>query len=79
MGHEAIEAYSSCLEVPLYRHVISGKPLNQAMVYHPGDPADEVEDLFQLLQKVKLAVPTVKAVAVGAILSDYQRIRVENV
>lgn len=79
MGHEAIEVYSECLGVPLFRQVITGKPLNQSMVYQPSDPADEVEDLYQLLLKVKSEIPTAKAVSVGAILSNYQRIRVENV
>lgn len=37
-----------------------------------------MEDLYLLLEKVKNEVP-VEAVSVGAILSDYQRVRVENV
>ncbi|RYG55215.1 hypothetical protein EON66_05820 [archaeon] len=40
---------------------------------------DEVEDLFLLLQDVKRAFPSVQAVACGAILSSYQRVRVEAV
>lgn len=40
---------------------------------------DEVETLYTLLQKVKTKYPDVEAVAVGAILSTYQRSRVENV
>ena len=40
---------------------------------------DEVEKLYTLLQKVKIKYPDVEAVAVGAILSTYQRSRVENV
>ena len=40
---------------------------------------DEVEDLYQLIVKVKQAYPEVQAVASGAIFSNYQRLRVENV
>ena len=37
---------------------------------------DEVEDLVDLLNKVKEQNPDVQAVACGAILSNYQRLRV---
>jgi diphthine-ammonia ligase len=40
---------------------------------------DEVEDLYRLLSKVKKLFPEVKGVSCGAILSDYQRNRLENV
>lgn len=40
---------------------------------------DEIYDLYQLLTKVKAAHPSVQAVACGAILSTYQRTRVEYV
>ena len=40
---------------------------------------DEVEDLLELLNKIKEQHPDVQAVATGAILSNYQRLRVENV
>ncbi|CEG45936.1 Predicted ATPase (PP-loop superfamily) [Plasmopara halstedii] len=40
---------------------------------------DEVEDLFRLLQKVKVQCPNVEGVCTGAIFSSYQRNRVENV
>lgn len=39
---------------------------------------DEVEDLFNLLNEVKTKYPDVQAVASGAILINYQRLRVEN-
>ncbi len=42
-------------------------------------PLDEVEDLYALLKTVKDQFPSVDAVSVGAILSNYQRVRVENV
>jgi len=40
---------------------------------------DEVEDLFQLLQDVKHMYPDIEGVSCGAIISTYQRLRVENV
>merc|ERR1719318_826658 len=41
-------------------------------------PGDEVEDLYSLLARVKEETGCT-AVSVGAILSDYQRVRVESV
>ncbi|KAJ9474400.1 Diphthine--ammonia ligase [Pseudozyma hubeiensis] len=40
---------------------------------------DETEDLYHLLMDVKSKHPDVEAVSVGAILSNYQRVRVEHV
>jgi diphthine-ammonia ligase len=40
---------------------------------------DEVEDLYRLLQNVVGDLPDIKFVSVGAILSSYQRTRVESV
>ncbi|KAI7742822.1 hypothetical protein M8C21_005662 [Ambrosia artemisiifolia] len=40
---------------------------------------DEVEDMFILLKEVKKQIPSITAVSSGAIASDYQRLRVENV
>jgi diphthine-ammonia ligase len=49
------------------------------MQYNQVQEGDEVEDLYKLLLKVKQAHPEVTAVACGAIFSNYQRLRVENV
>lgn len=46
-------------------------------LYKPSEN-DEVEDLYQLLVEIKEKCE-IEAVSVGAILSDYQRVRVENV
>lgn len=40
---------------------------------------DEVEDMYELLRDCKLMFPEARAVSSGAILSSYQRTRVENV
>ncbi len=48
------------------------------MNYIPNE-LDEVENLFTLVEKAKAAFPSIEGVASGAILSSYQKIRVENV
>ncbi|XP_067011966.1 uncharacterized protein [Anabrus simplex] len=77
VGHQGIQLYAEAMGLPLFRQPTSGVAVLQEQVYTPT-PEDEVEDLYQLLKTVKEEVD-VEAVAVGAILSDYQRIRVENV
>ncbi|CAB3255553.1 unnamed protein product [Arctia plantaginis] len=77
VGHQSIELYAEAMGLPLYREAITGNAVNQSKNYKPTDH-DEVEDLYRLLVKVKDELD-IEAVSVGAILSDYQRIRVENV
>lgn len=77
VGHQAIELYAEAMELPLYRRTIQGRSLDTGRDYSLT-PGDEVEDLFQLLSLVK-EKESVEAVSVGAILSCYQRVRVENV
>ncbi|CAG8513702.1 4055_t:CDS:10 [Diversispora eburnea] len=78
VGHEAIKYYSECMNLPLYRQEISGNSLIQTSDYKETS-GDETEDLFNLLKNVKENHPEIKGVSVGAILSNYQRIRVEHV
>lgn len=67
------------LELPLIQRVITGRPKGvDAIDYSPAE-GDEVEDLFLLLQDVLEQHPEIDAVSCGAILSNYQRLRVENV
>ncbi|XP_063385268.1 uncharacterized protein LOC134671361 [Cydia fagiglandana] len=77
VGHQGIDLYAEAMGLPLYREVISGTAVNQGKIYKPTDD-DEVEDMYRLLARIKSEM-AIEAVAVGAILSDYQRIRVENV
>ncbi|KAM0680890.1 hypothetical protein COBT_004144, partial [Conglomerata obtusa] len=77
IGSEIIEAYSKCLNVPLYTHNTSSKCLNQDLKY-TKTKNDEVEDLFKAIYDVKLQTEF-DAVSSGAILSEYQKNRVENV
>lgn len=77
VGHQAIELYAEAMDLPLYRRTIQGSSLDTSRNYRPTE-GDEVEDLYQLLHLVK-EKEGVEAVSAGAILSDYQRVRVENV
>ncbi|CAK1543026.1 unnamed protein product [Leptosia nina] len=77
VGHQGIELYAEAMGLPLYREAISGIAVDQGRNYKPTDN-DEVEDLFRLLSRIKNEL-YIEAVSCGAILSDYQRVRVENV
>ena len=78
VGHRVIDAISECMEVPLFRQQIRGSAVDQTLNYVPKT-GDEVEDLYELLSRIQREMPEVKAVCSGAILSTYQRLRVENV
>uniref|UniRef100_A0A8C6UH00 Diphthine--ammonia ligase n=1 Tax=Neogobius melanostomus TaxID=47308 RepID=A0A8C6UH00_9GOBI len=77
VGHQAIGLYAEAMDLPLYRRTIQGSSVDTSRDYS-HTPGDEVEDLYELLRLVK-EKESVEAVSVGAILSDYQRVRVENV
>ncbi|KAI6130411.1 hypothetical protein EDD16DRAFT_1085596 [Pisolithus croceorrhizus] len=85
VGQDGIALIADALRVPLYRRVIHGHPLEQGPEYGTtspggaGTPGDETEDLYLLLETVLEHHPDVQGVAVGAILSNYQRVRVEHV
>nr|POE63577.1 diphthine--ammonia ligase [Quercus suber] len=80
IGHVVIPLYSHALQLPLYRQEIAGTAVNQSKSYGPSsEEEDETESLQPLLRKVKSAHPEINAVSTGAILSDYQRTRVESV
>jgi diphthine-ammonia ligase len=78
VGHSIINQYSNLLNVPLFRQEITGRSLQIGKEYQ-HDSNDEVEDLYKLLKRVKDEMPGLEAVSCGAILSSYQRVRVENV
>ncbi|NXE79205.1 DPH6 ligase, partial [Cochlearius cochlearius] len=77
VGHHAVDLYADALDLPLYRGFIKGSSVNTGRVYTTCQE-DEVEDLYHLLKLVK-DKERVEGVSVGAILSDYQRVRVEDV
>lgn len=78
VGHQALNFYSQAMRLPLYRREISGKPLNQDMEYNGETTGDEVEDLHEALRSIQQQVKF-DAISVGAIMSNYQRSRAENV
>lgn len=77
VGHNAIDLYAQAMNLPLYRETIQGSSISQGKVYTELEE-DEVEDLYRLLKKIKEDIPF-EAISVGAILSNYQRVRVEHV
>ncbi|KAJ7228530.1 hypothetical protein GGX14DRAFT_613390 [Mycena pura] len=84
VGQDAIELVARALDVPLYRKTISGQAIEQGSEYGArnsgsGITGDETEDLYALLSTVKFHHPDIEGVSVGAILSNYQRVRVEHV
>uniref|UniRef100_A0A1I8AS10 Diphthine--ammonia ligase n=1 Tax=Steinernema glaseri TaxID=37863 RepID=A0A1I8AS10_9BILA len=78
VGHDGVGYYAEAFGLPLYRQEITGKPLNVGSDYDVTND-DEVEDLFVLLKRIVQEHPDVEAVSAGAILSSYQKVRVEHV
>lgn len=80
VGHDLISLYGKCCNVPLFRRPINlDSSINKELNYVTVSNDDEIEVLYQLLRDVKLKLPELEAVSVGAILSSYQRVRVEDV
>lgn len=80
VGHTVIPLYEQALGIPLYRQPILGKAVDMDSTYgQPTHGVDETESLVPLLQKIMAAHPEANAVSTGAILSTYQRTRVESV
>ena len=89
VGHHAVRAIADAMELPLVQRTFRGRAIVKQLHYTSGaatkanarsaNDSDEVEDLYLLLKDVKRLFPEVEAVTSGAILSTYQRLRVENV
>jgi diphthine-ammonia ligase len=83
IGHSVIPLYESALGIPLYRQPIQGGAVDTARIYctDAAEPQaqDETESLVPLLRRIMRAHPEANAVSAGAILSTYQRTRIENV
>ena len=82
VGHQVIPHYAEALAMPLYRRQIAGSAVQTGRYYNTSEEnnrGDETEDLLELLQEVIKHHPDVNAVSSGAILSTYQRTRVESV
>lgn len=78
VGHQAINAYAEALGLPLFRRPISGKPISQGYDY-TETTNDEVEDLYNLLLEIRSSGVEFDAISVGAIHSNYQGNRAQNV
>ena len=85
VGHSLLPHYAACAALPLLRRRTAGASTQRSLEYTPAAAAsvpspetDEVEDLRQLLLACKARHPSLAAVVSGAILSDYQRLRVES-
>ncbi|KAL8912433.1 MAG: hypothetical protein Q9171_002526 [Xanthocarpia ochracea] len=91
VGHNLIPMYEEILSLPLYRQEIRGTAVNQAKEYstrHSDEISstalgevddDETESMMTLLDRIKADHPEADAVCSGAILSTYQRTRIESV
>ncbi|KHN96272.1 Rossmann-like alpha/beta/alpha sandwich fold protein [Metarhizium album ARSEF 1941] len=87
VGHDIIPLYASATRLPLYRQAILGTSLcrgrdyDYASVHGQGPVAagDETESMLPLLRAVMARHPDANALCSGAILSTYQRTRVESV
>ncbi|KAK8203016.1 hypothetical protein IWZ01DRAFT_118933 [Phyllosticta capitalensis] len=83
VGHSIIPLYQDALKLPLYRQAIQGGAVVTDREYAPhaenSSKEDETESLVPLLKKVLQEHPEANAVSTGAILSTYQRTRVESV
>lgn len=77
VGHEAIDLIAQAIDLPIYKKTTYGLSKKKGKTYYPCEN-DEVEDLYSLLEDIKKETDF-DAVSVGAILSDYQRVRVESV
>ncbi|KAK0656135.1 hypothetical protein B0T16DRAFT_424780 [Cercophora newfieldiana] len=92
VGHQVIPLYAEATGIPLYRQAIIGSSGQHGKDYSPhahgtshgsgsgpADDPDETESMIPLLRAVMAAHPEANAICAGAILSTYQRTRVESV
>ena len=78
VGQDAVHLIAQALGLPLFQRTIRGTPVDTALSYFGQVAGDETEDLAALIDDV-MRVHAIDAVSVGAIASNYQRTRVENV
>jgi diphthine-ammonia ligase len=84
VGNEILDLYAEAIGLPFYRDEITGTTKLTDLTYEPSCADDEVEDLYRILKHVKDELELknnykIDAVSSGAILSTYQKNRVENV
>ena len=54
VGHEMIDLFAQAMELPLYRAEIRGDAQTTEKDYQQPVQGDEVEDLYELLLKIKV-------------------------
>lgn len=94
VGHTVIPLYAKALKLPLYRQPIIGSAVQNGLSYYDPSfsptsilspvygedmPEDETESLVPLLRAIIHAHPSANALSTGAILSTYQRTRIESI
>ncbi|CCJ30156.1 unnamed protein product [Pneumocystis jirovecii] len=77
VGQEVVHLYGQAMNIPFYYEFITGSSIDKSLNYC-RTLNDETEDLHRLLKRIQNLHPDLEAVSVGAILSNYQRTRVEN-
>ena len=77
IGKELIDCYSACLNLPIIKFNSKMLHKNKNLNYTPEDE-DEVEDLYNALKDARNQFKF-EGVSSGAILSNYQKNRVQNV
>lgn len=88
VGHEVLPLYAAATGLPLYRLPITGRAVRHERDYDAtadaqdkdkGNSGDETESMLPLLHAIIARHPEANAVCAGAILSTYQRTRVESI
>lgn len=81
---DIVGLYAQTFGVPMYRSPLTSatKPHLDEDFSHSDAPMteiNEVELLYNLLYRIKLDFPSLRGVVSGAILSNYQRVRIEHI
>jgi diphthine-ammonia ligase len=88
VGHDAVPVIAAAMGLPLVRRTTRGLARDTSLAYDAGGCGEEagegggeeeVDDLACLLREAKAAFPSATGVAAGAVLSNYQRHRIEAV
>ena len=82
VGHQVVPLYATATGLPVYQRGITGRAVCQGRDYDADDDAlqsDETESMAHFLRVIISRHPEANALSAGAILSTYQRTRVESV
>lgn len=77
VGSEIVKVLGKCLDLPLYEYKTKCLTINKNLDYTKIND-DEVEDLYTALSEIRSKI-SFEGISSGAILSRYQKNRVENV